>query len=72
MLLRVTRLRILDEKPSGSCTYPGCTCASNLVRSVLYAPVAGFDVSFTLRCQRTLAIHSKYIPNIVDIYFYKE
>jgi len=26
MLARVAGLRIPDEKPSGSCTYPGCTC----------------------------------------------
>lgn len=26
MLARVAVLRIPDEKPSGSCTYPGCTC----------------------------------------------
>lgn len=28
MLARTAGLRIPDEKPSGSCTYPGCTCTS--------------------------------------------
>lgn len=58
MPARVAGLRIPDEKPSGSCTYPGCTCTRREERALSTCRAT----SSRLRDANELAtIHSEYI-----------
>jgi len=75
MLARVAGLRILDEKPSGSCTYPGCTCMPRraeprheLARCFKHLSRGIF---LTSRCQRTRAIHPEYISRCEQERFFR-